>query len=87
MENEFYRHYKDRVVPALRERHKYKNVHQIPRVHKVVINTSVGSQPDIKQALDEAKVELALITGQQPAETPRLSARKLHCVVIGCTNF
>src|SRR5436305_3680338 len=69
MENEFYRHYKDRVVPALRERHKYKNVHQIPRVNKVVINTSVGSQPDIKQALDEAKVELALITGQQPAET------------------
>ncbi len=69
MENEFYRHYKDRVVPALRERHKYKNVHQIPRVDKVVINTSVGSQPDIKQALDEAKTELALITGQQPAET------------------
>src|SRR5438128_6816162 len=69
MENEFYRHYKDRVVPALRERHKYKNVHQIPRVHKVVINTSVGSQSDIKQDLDEAKVEMALITGQQPAET------------------
>src|SRR5256885_14700400 len=69
MENEFYRHYKDRVVPALRERHKYKNVHQIPRVHKVVVNTSVGSQPDIIQALDEAKAELALITGHQPAET------------------
>src|SRR6202045_1336426 len=69
MENEFYRHYKDRVVPALRERHQNKNVHQIPRVAKVVINTSVGSQPDIKQALDEAKAELALITGQQPAET------------------
>src|SRR3979411_2405979 len=69
MENEFYRHYKDRVVPALRERHKYKNVHQIPRVDKVVINTSVGSQPDIKQALDEAKAELGLSTGQQPAET------------------
>src|SRR6202030_827015 len=69
MENEFYRHYKDRVVPALRERHKYKNVHQIPRVAKVVINTCVGSQPDIKQALDEAKAELSLITGQQPAET------------------
>src|SRR5436853_6487162 len=69
MENECYRHYKGRVVPALRERHKYKNVHQIPRVNKVVINTSVGSQPDIKQALDEAKVELALITGQRPMET------------------
>jgi Ribosomal protein L5 len=69
MENEFYKHYKDRVVPALRERHKYKNVHQIPKIQKVVVNTSVGSQPDIKQAMDEAKAELALITGQTPAET------------------
>src|SRR5881396_3291706 len=69
MENEFYHHYKERVVPALRERHKYKNVHQIPRVDKVVINTSVGSQTDLKQAMDEAKAELALITGQTPAET------------------
>jgi large subunit ribosomal protein L5 len=69
MENEFYRHYKDSVMPALRERHKYRNVHQVPRVEKVVINTSVGSQSDVKQALDEAKAELALITGQLPAET------------------
>jgi large subunit ribosomal protein L5 len=69
MENEFYKHYKDRVVPKLRERHKYKNLHQIPKIEKVVVNTSVGSQPDIKQAMDEAKAELALITGQQPAET------------------
>ena len=69
MENEFYKHYKDRVVPALRERHKYKNLHQIPKIEKVVVNTSVGSQPDIKQAMDEAKAELALITGQTPAET------------------
>jgi len=69
MENEFYKHYKDRVVPALRERHKYKNVHQIPRVEKVVVNTSVGSQADLKQAMEEAKAEIALITGQLPAET------------------
>jgi len=69
MDNEFYCHYKDRVVPKLRERHKYKNVHQIPRVVKVVVNTSVGSQADLKQAMEEAKAELALITGQQAAET------------------
>jgi len=69
MENEFYKHYKDRVVPALRERHKYKNIHQIPRVEKVVVNTSVGSQADLKQAMEEAKAEIALITGQLPAET------------------
>src|SRR6201987_3922403 len=69
MENEFRRHYKEQVMPALQKRHGYKNAHQIPKVEKVVINTSVGSQSDVQQALDEAKTELALITGQRPAET------------------
>jgi large subunit ribosomal protein L5 len=44
-------------------------VHQIPKVEKVVVNTSVGSQTDVKQAMEDAKTELALITGQRPAET------------------
>jgi Ribosomal protein L5 len=69
MENEFYRDYKERVIPALQKQHGYKNIHQVPKVDKVVINTSVGSQSDVKQALDDAKMELALITGQQAAET------------------
>src|SRR5213082_3920698 len=69
MENEFYKDYKERVMPALQEQHGYKNVHQIPKIEKVVVNTSVGSQADLKQAMDEAKAELALVTGQQPAET------------------
>jgi len=69
MESEFYRHYKDKVMPALKERHGYKNVNQIPKVEKVVINSSVGSQQDVKQALEDAKAELALITGQKAAET------------------
>lgn len=69
MKNEFYRDYKERVIPALRKRHGYTNPHQIPRVEKVVINTSIGSQSDVKQALEDAKAELALITGQRPAET------------------
>jgi large subunit ribosomal protein L5 len=69
MQNEFYQHYKERVMPALRELHGYKNANQIPKLEKVVINTSVGSQSDVKQALEDAKTELALITGQKPAET------------------
>src|SRR5438445_7881650 len=69
MENEFYKDYKERVMPALQEQHGYKNVHQVPKVEKVVINTSVGSQSDVKQELDDAKTELALITGQRAAET------------------
>ena len=69
MENEFYKFYKEQVMPALQQQHGYKNVHQVPKVEKVVINTSVGSQSEIKQALDDAKLELALITGQRAAET------------------
>ena len=69
MKNEFYHDYKNRVVPALKEQRGYKNIHQIPKVEKVVINTSIGSQSDVKQALEDAKAELALISGQKAAET------------------
>src|SRR5436190_12663324 len=69
MENEFYKYYKERVMPALQQQHGYKNMHQVPKVEKVVINTSVGSQSDVKQALEDAKTELALIAGQRAAET------------------
>src|SRR3982075_226408 len=69
MEREFHRYYKDHVMPALQKQHGYKNVNQIPKVEKVVVNTSVGSQADVKAALEDAKTELALITGQRAAET------------------
>jgi large subunit ribosomal protein L5 len=69
MENEFYKDYKERVMPALQKRHGYTNTHQVPKVEKVVINTSIGSQTDVKQALEDAKTELALISGQRAAET------------------
>ena len=66
---ELLNHYKQHVVPALQQRHGYKNAHQVPRVEKVVVNSCIGSQPDGKQALEDAKAEVALITGQKPAET------------------
>ena len=66
---EFYTEYKERVVPALKEKLGIKNPHQVPHVEKVVVNTSIGSANDVKQALEDAKAELALITGQKPAET------------------
>ena len=70
MQAELYRDYKERVVPALRQSLGYKNPLQVPRIEKVVVNTCVGTHPsDAKQALDEAKAELALVTGQRPVET------------------
>jgi large subunit ribosomal protein L5 len=70
MQAELYRDYKDRVVPVLREKLGYKNLLQVPKVDKVVVNTCVPAHvSDLKQALEEAKKELALITGQKAAET------------------
>ena len=61
--------YKSRVVAALKEKHGYKNIHEIPKVSKVVINTSVGAGSDSKEALEIAKSEIATITGQRPVVT------------------
>jgi large subunit ribosomal protein L5 len=69
MATELYDFYKSTVIPALQAQRGFKNVHEVPRVQKVVINTCIGSQADVKQALEDAKDELALISGQKPAET------------------
>jgi len=69
MSEGLYSFYKKSVVPAMRAKHAYSNVHQIPRIQKVVVNTCIGSQADGKQALEDAKAELTTITGQKPAET------------------
>jgi large subunit ribosomal protein L5 len=61
--------YKSRVVAALREKHSYTNIHQIPKVTKVVVNCSVGAGADSKEALEIARSEIALITGQRPIPT------------------
>jgi large subunit ribosomal protein L5 len=61
--------YKDQVIKALQAKHGYVNIHQVPKVSKVVVNTCVNANTDIKQGLEDAKAEMALITGQKPAET------------------
>ncbi|MBX9743195.1 MAG: 50S ribosomal protein L5 [Chthoniobacterales bacterium] len=67
--SEFFIDYQQRVIPALQKKRGYKNKHQVPRLVKVVLNTCVASAPDVKQALEIAREELALITGQLPINT------------------
>ena len=64
--------YQDEVVPALQKEFGYKNVMQVPRIEKVVLNMGVGAAGqtggDAKK-LDGAVADLATITGQKPAVT------------------
>ncbi len=57
------------VVPALTQRFGYKNVMQVPKVVKIVVNMGVGDAVGDAKALDAAMEDLAIVTGQKPAVT------------------
>ena len=61
--------YKERVVPALMEEFKYKNIMQVPRIEKVVVNIGLGEALQNAKALEYAVEDLATITGQRPVIT------------------
>jgi large subunit ribosomal protein L5 len=65
MKARLYQKYVNEVVPALKEKWKYKNVHQIPRLEKIVVNMGVSASLE-KNALEDAAKDLALITGRKP---------------------
>jgi large subunit ribosomal protein L5 len=61
--------YKNEVAPALFREMKYKNVMQVPRISKVVVNVGVGEALDNAKALDAAVGDVVKITGQKPVIT------------------
>ena len=61
--------YKSAVVPALKEKFNYKNVMQVPKLEKVVLNMGLGDCKDNARALELAVSELAVIAGQKPVIT------------------
>lgn len=63
------KHYREKAVPALQAKFDYKNVHQIPRLEKIVVTSCMGKHPDRKQAVEDAVNEIATITGQKPSIT------------------
>ncbi|MGJ8632634.1 MAG: 50S ribosomal protein L5 [Luteolibacter sp.] len=62
-------HYKDKVIPALKEKLGYTNPHQVPQLEKIVVTTCMGKAPDRKVAVDDAVAEISKITGQKPSIT------------------
>jgi large subunit ribosomal protein L5 len=58
--------YADEVVPSIMEKHGLKNPLEVPRLKKIVVNIGVSEARDNVQLLDNAREELALITGQWP---------------------
>ena len=61
--------YLNEAVPALQQKFGYKNVMQIPKLSKIVINMGLGDCKDNPKALEVAVKELATIAGQKPMVT------------------
>ena len=61
--------YNQEVVPALRKAFDLKNIMQVPRIEKVVVNIGMGEAMDNPKALEAAVSDLTIITGQKPIMT------------------
>jgi len=61
--------YLNEVVPALQQKFNYKNIMEIPKLEKVVINIGLGEAVQNPKALDAAIQDLTMISGQKPVVT------------------
>ncbi|MBO8158051.1 50S ribosomal protein L5 [Thermosyntropha sp.] len=61
--------YRQEIVPKLMEKFGYKNVMQVPKIDKIVLNVGVGEAVQNPKALDGAVNDLTAITGQKPVVT------------------
>ena len=67
--NQMKQFYLEKVVPALQAKFAYKNVMEIPRLEKIVVNMGVGAAAQNRKILDEAADTLTAITGQKAVVT------------------
>ena len=61
--------YQDEIKPSLMKEFSYKNVMQLPKVEKIVVNMGVGEAAADKKILEFALDDMRRITGQQPVIT------------------
>jgi large subunit ribosomal protein L5 len=61
--------YQKEVVPAMIEKFGYKNIMEVPKLEKIVINMGVGEAKDNQKILEAAVSDLTIIAGQKPILT------------------
>ncbi len=87
MKSRLYEKYKSEVQPALKQKRGYTNIHQIPKMEKIVVNMGISASLE-KGAMEDAAKDLTLITGRKPVisrsrqDIANFKLRKNH--PIGC---
>ena len=64
-----YETYKNEIVDAMTKKFGYKNVMQVPKLAKIVVNMGIGEAKENSKVLDAAVAELETITGQKAVTT------------------
>lgn len=62
-------YYEEQVVPKLKEKFQYTNVHQIPKIEKIVLNMGLGQAIQNIKIIDSAVEEMMSLAGQRPVVT------------------
>ncbi len=65
MKARLYKKYTEEVVPALKAKHNFVNIHQIPKFVKIVVNMGINASLE-KGALEDASKDLVQLTGRKP---------------------
>jgi large subunit ribosomal protein L5 len=80
--------YRGEIVPALKEKLGLRNIMQVPRLSKIVVNMGLGDAPSEAKVMESAMKELTRITGQKPVITrakKSIAGFKLRAgAAIGC---
>src|SRR5512142_2433979 len=80
--------YKNEIIPAMMKEFSYKNIMEVPKIQKVVLNVGLGEAIQNIKLLDAAQKELSMISGQKAVVTKAkksIAAFKLRKgVPIGC---
>lgn len=61
--------YLEKIVPELEKELGVSNIHQVPKLEKIVVNVGLGRAKDDKKMIEAAKNTLRKVTGQEPVET------------------
>ena len=67
--NAFKQYYEEKIVPAMMSKFSYKNVMQVPKIEKIVINMGLGEAKDNAKIIDNAVNDMTIISGQKPVVT------------------
>nr|ALO20896.1 ribosomal protein L5 [Chlamydomonas nivalis]AYQ94400.1 ribosomal protein L5 [Chloromonas rosae] len=58
-------YYTETIIPKLQKQFQYENIHQVPKIEKIVINRGIGAASQNQKIVDSSLKELAIIAGQK----------------------